>query len=76
MPPLNPEKKRLWRRILQIELWLCVFPPWGLWELYQDPLLSPSTKWRMVVYTYLIPTLIVLALDLYTLHRAERAVGF
>jgi hypothetical protein len=71
----NAERRTLlWRRIAWIELWLALFPPFGIWLLWRAQDLQRSTKKRLLVYTYLIPTLVYFAVNLYVMHRTQHLI--
>jgi len=53
-----------WKRILPIVVWLFAFTPVGLWKLWVDPELSATAKWRVLLYLFLIPVLVYLAVSL------------
>jgi RsiW-degrading membrane proteinase PrsW (M82 family) len=53
----NPDE-RPWKRIVKLTLWLYLMTPVGLWKLWHDPMLSTSAKWRIILYAFLIPTLV------------------
>jgi len=52
----KPEKPS-WKRIAVLALWLGLALPVGLWKLYHDTTLNPSTKWRILIYLCVMPTL-------------------
>ena len=64
----------VWRRIAWIEFWLALFPPWGLWLLWNDPVLKPSTKRRVLFYTFFIPMVVLLAFSMHLMHVTEQAI--
>jgi hypothetical protein len=77
--PLDAPSKQpgtpAWRRILWLELWLCLVPPVGLWMLWRDPSFGSKTKVRIVFYTVLIPMLVYIAILVQAFNAAQRAVG-
>lgn len=54
---------RPWKRLVTLTLWLFLMPPVGLWKLYQDDALSPSAKWRVLIYLGVLPALIYIAVS-------------
>jgi len=62
------EKPR-WKRITILASWLYLFPPVGLWKLYQDTTLSPSVKWRILIYLFLLPALLYLTVSVRMINR-------
>ena len=77
-PQLSPQHSVLspvnWRRIAWLEFWLCFFPPLGIWMLWRDKTLSRSAKGRMVVYTFLVPTLVYLVIVAFLFHATDVAI--
>ena len=65
------EKESPMKRVFWIEFWLWVFPPWGLWLLYKDTTFTRSAKIRLLMYSFLIPLMVVFALSLYLLHHTQ-----
>ena len=62
-----------WKRILILMLWLYLMTPVGLWKLWQDEVLNPSAKWRLLIYGFLIPTLIYATFAIFaTNHTLQR----
>lgn len=60
----------VWKRVLPLAAWLWIFPPVGLWKLYTDPVLSPSAKWRILLYSCVLPLLAYLAFSLWGVNAA------
>lgn len=58
-----------WKRILVLVFWLYAFTPVGLWKVWRDATLSASAKWRIVIYTFLLPVVAYLALSLSMMNK-------
>jgi hypothetical protein len=54
-----------WKRITILALWLGLALPIGLWKLYHDPILSASTKWRILIYLCVLPMLAYFTLSIW-----------
>ena len=63
-----------WRRIGSIVFWLFLFPPWGLYLLWRDAELSRATKWRVVIYSFLLLVLIPVTMMLFTLSAGQKMI--
>jgi hypothetical protein len=63
-----------WRRIFWIQLWLTTLPPLGMWMLWKDTQIPPAVKPRVLVYTYLIPILVYVAMAVFVFNSAQKAI--
>ncbi len=70
---MTPESP--WKRILKIEFWLLLFPPWGLWVLYRDPQISRPTKQRVLLYTVGFAIAFMLAFTMLEIHATQKALN-
>lgn len=64
----------VWRRIAWIEFWLCLFPPWGMWLLWRDTLLTKPVKQRVIFYTFVIPIVVLIAISARLMIVTEHAI--
>ena len=73
MPELTPtpagRPSLPWKKIFSIASWLWIFPPWGIWLLWKDTEFSRVAKWRIFVYSFLIPTVLMMAVSMLSLWR-------
>ena len=65
----SPEES-LWKRVIRLTLWLWLAPPWGLWKLYHDTTLSASTRWRILAYAFVLPTLLYITVSVWMTNAA------
>ncbi len=68
MKPLN------WKKIFSMAGWLWLFTPWGMWLLWKDEEFSRAAKWRIFIYSFLIPTIVMAAISLFSLWRMTQAL--
>jgi hypothetical protein len=61
---------RPWKRIAKLGLWLYLMSPVGWWKLYHDPVLTTATKWRILIYLYVLPTLIYMTVGFWSVNSA------
>jgi hypothetical protein len=64
-----------WGRIFRIGAWLCLFPPWGLWLLYKDPVLTKSTKKRVLFYSLAVPVMLFCLLFIMQMRQADQMLA-
>jgi len=65
----------VWKKIIRIVLAFWVLPPWGLWLLYRDREMTTPLKWRILIYTLLIPILALLAYTLSGVNQTLTTFG-
>jgi len=61
--PAAAAKRPSGRHILGLVVLLWALTPVGLWKLWRDPELSSTAKWRILVYSFVIPILAYFALS-------------
>ena len=54
-----------WKHIAALTLWLALAFPIGLWKLYHDTTLSRETKWRILIYLCVLPTLAYITISVW-----------
>jgi hypothetical protein len=63
-----------WKHIAELTLWLALALPVGLWKLYHDDTLSRGTKWRILIYLCVIPTLLYITASVWMTSSALQKV--
>jgi len=64
-----------WKAVGKIVGWLLLFPPWGLYLLWKEPLLSRSAKIRLVVYSVGGLIAVTCAFTLLEIHLVQKTLA-
>jgi hypothetical protein len=66
-----PEKT--WKHVTTLALWLYLMTPVGLWKLWKDTILTPSAKWRVLIYVFVLPILVYVTVSFWSAnHMLQR----